>query len=656
MAQPWLMWRAIRIVPALCLALTLGSSCWASDPTLGWLPVTPAELEMKDVAGNPGAPAVQLYFAHYISEKDHSEFFYHRIKILNEAGKSYANVEIPVPSYRRVKIEDLAARTILPGGKLVDYTGQPFQTVILKGRGFKFLAESFTLPEVSVGSIIEYKYRLKGKEAWSIDREWLLEHELFTVREYFLFMFPPDWPANFFMSPGITKKPSRDKGSYELNLENVPAFEHEEQMPPEDQYRLRVRFFYSYSFSGPLSSVPIDWIWMAGPAYEALEDFVAPRREVRDAAIEAIGNETDPEQRLRKLYARAQQIRNLSYERFRTEQEEKKEDLKPNKNAADVIKHGYGDRTEINLLFVAFARLVGLDSQVILVSSRQHRLFDPQLPPIPQMDSRIILVRLDGRDLYLDPGTRFCPYGLVRWIYTATTAIRLRRLGSDRFPTPDPAPGDYFTARTSDLALGEDGSLTGQVVVEYRAGEALERRLDALDTDEAGRDRQLESEMKAWLPENAVIKLTGVEGWEAPSLPLTARFSIEVPKYAAAVGRRLLVPTSLFLAKRYPGLTSATRKYPVYFFYPFEELDRTTFTVPAGFTVESGPADHREAPVFAKYEANSRIVGQQLMVRRDFSVNRVMLAPTDYPAVKAFFAKVRANDDLQAVFQQKDEK
>jgi hypothetical protein len=607
---------------------------------------------MKDVAGNPGAPAVQLYFAHYISEKDHSEFFYHRIKVLNEAGKSYGNVEIPVPFYRRMKMEDLEARTILPGGKIVDYTGQPFEKVILKGRGFKFLAESFILPEVSVGSIVEYKYRLKGKSEWSIDREWLLEHELFTVREHFLFTFPDKWQANFLASPGLTKTPTRDAGRFEMEVQDVPAFEHEEQMPPEDPYRLRIRFFY-----GPAGLMSVaDWIWVVRPMYSSFEDFLALRREVREAAAEALGNETVPEEKLRKLYARAQQVRNLSYERHRTEKEEKKEELKTDKNAADVIKHGYGDRGDITFLFVALARAAGFDAQVILVASRQRRLFDEKMPALPQTDSRIALVRLNGRDIYLDPGTRFCPYSLVRWIYTASTAVRLHAGGMLTFPTSDPVPGAYMTTRTADLAIGEDGALKGELVVEYRAGEALEHRLDALDTDEAGRNKQLEADMKAWLPENAVVKLTGVEGWEATSLPLTAHFTIEVPNYATVAGKRILMPTCLFLAKRYPGFTSATRKYPVYFPYPFEEVDQTTFRVPAGYGVESVPADQTMAPSFAKYEASNKVVGEELMAHRDFLVNRMKLTPAEYPAVKDFFAKVRANDGLQAVFRQNGQK
>src|SRR5262252_8125788 len=132
----------------LSLALLLPGLCLADGPSQGWVPLTSQELEMKEVPGNPGARAIQLYFANYISETDHSEFFYYRIKILKESGRSLANVEIPVPSYLGVKLQDLQARTIQPNGKIVDFTGTPFERVVVKGRGFKFLAETFTLPDV----------------------------------------------------------------------------------------------------------------------------------------------------------------------------------------------------------------------------------------------------------------------------------------------------------------------------------------------------------------------------------------------------------------------------------------------------------------------------------------------------------------------------
>src|SRR5215472_15199714 len=106
----------------LGLLLGLRGACLADGPSQDWIPITPQESEIKEVPGNPGASAVQLYFANYISETEHSEFFYYRIKVLNESGRRLANVEIPVPSFLGVKIQDLQARTIQPGGKIVEFT------------------------------------------------------------------------------------------------------------------------------------------------------------------------------------------------------------------------------------------------------------------------------------------------------------------------------------------------------------------------------------------------------------------------------------------------------------------------------------------------------------------------------------------------------
>ena len=49
-----------------------------------WQPITQHDLEMKQVPGNPGADAVQLYYADFINDQEQTEFFYVRIKVLNE--------------------------------------------------------------------------------------------------------------------------------------------------------------------------------------------------------------------------------------------------------------------------------------------------------------------------------------------------------------------------------------------------------------------------------------------------------------------------------------------------------------------------------------------------------------------------------------------
>lgn len=94
--------RLFAIVLGLCL------SSYAATPSEDWLPVTLQDLQVKEVPGNPNAPAIQLYYAHYIDNGAQTQFFYCRIKLLTDAGRSYADVEIPI--YPGITLSDLQAR------------------------------------------------------------------------------------------------------------------------------------------------------------------------------------------------------------------------------------------------------------------------------------------------------------------------------------------------------------------------------------------------------------------------------------------------------------------------------------------------------------------------------------------------------------------
>src|SRR5205085_7949708 len=156
--------------------------------------------------------------------------------------------------------------------------------------------------------------------------------------------------------------------------------------------------------------------------------------------------------------------------------------IKGNENVGEVLKRGYGDREDITLLFIALARASGFDASVVMVSSRANRFFNKHVRSKSQLDSQVAVVQFNGKDLFLDPGTKFCPYGLIRWIRTSTAALKLDKNGGT-FVTITPATQDKAViARTANLSLSEEGVLKGAVSVEFKGGEALERRLSAFKT------------------------------------------------------------------------------------------------------------------------------------------------------------------------------
>lgn len=642
----------VKLIARPCLILLLAGVLLQSSRAFGdnhaWAPVDPQQLRMMEFKPLPGADAVMLYYADEIDDVEHQEFFYSRIKILTDSGKRFATAEIPLVG--NASITDLYARTVHPDGTITEFAGQPFEKVVLRGQGIKIRTLSFTLSQVTPGSIVEYRYELHYGDKDLRQHEWTVQHDLFAVKQHLFFRFNKHWAVEWVATRGFDKTPEKDtkSGTLQMDVDNIPPFEPEDQMPPESSYRLKVSFFYPSAFAISPSAY---WFDMGQWWSRGIDSFIGHYKEIRKAAEEAIGKETDPEKRLRRLYARAQQIRNLSYERERTAQEEKREELKDPKNVVDVLKHGYGNRNGITMLFVAMARSLGFSASVVLVSNRQDRFFDRDVLSFDQLDAEVALVELNGKSLFLDPGTRFCPYGLMRWMRTGTAAMDMGDPGTI-ISTPPADWHNSLVSRSANMRLNPDGSMKGEIRVEFSGINALERRLSALSTDEAGRKKELEDQLKAWLPFNAKVQLTECTGWENETEGLVAVFDVQLPEYASVAGKRLLVPDALFKPKKRRVLKNGPRKYPVYYRYAVFEADSVVLNVPPGYTTETIAAPAAARTDFASFHTLTSSVGQRVNMERTLLVNVVLLPPDRYEQLRDFFAKVEAADEAQTVLRE----
>src|SRR5215468_5222644 len=169
----------IGFLSLICLSLPARAG-------IAFQPVSPDELKMTAEPKAPGAPAVILY--RQVDRDDNRstshEDNYVRIKILTEEGRKYADVEIPFFKDSE-NVVALKARTIRPDGSSVDFDGKVFEKSILKAKGLKYLAKTFTLPDVQVGGIIEYSYTRDFAENYIFDSRWILSDELFTKHAKF---------------------------------------------------------------------------------------------------------------------------------------------------------------------------------------------------------------------------------------------------------------------------------------------------------------------------------------------------------------------------------------------------------------------------------------------------------------------------------------
>ena len=645
-----------RLLASICAASVMAASAgmWnaATVSADDWQPISPEELKMTSIPEAPGAPAAILY--RQVDRDDGrtpNQTEYVRIKILTEEGRKYANVEIPyLKQYGNMRA--IKARTIRPDGSIAAFDGKVYEQTIVKAKDLKYLAKTFTLPDVQVGSIIEYRYTQDFNAVYNASR-WVLSSELFTKRAKFSLKASPDYAIRFSWPLGLpqgAETPKEEHGTIRMTAVNVPAFQVEDYMPPEDSLKFRVDFIYSDEGTAEKDPAKF-WKAVAKKQNDRVESFVNKKKAMEQAVQETVAAGDSPESKLQKIYARVQRLRNTSYEAEKTEQEQKRSKEKELASAEDVWKRGYGDGRQITWLFLGMARAAGFDASAVLVSRRSQYFFNTAVMNDRELDDNVVEVKVAGKDLYFDPGTAFTPYGMLPWWETMVPGLKLSKDGGSWVQTPLPDSDESRIERKADLKLDLEGTLEGTLTVTYYGSEAQFLRIDQRNEDEASRKKILEDMVKETVPAAIDVELKNKPEWTSSSPGLVTEFSFKVPGWVAGAGKRALMPVGLFSAPEKNLFEHAGRVYPVYFHYPYRKIDEISVQLPLGWKLGSlaKPVD-RDVKA-AAYVMKAEDQGGNLHLTRSIRSDLMMVPKENYTALRSFFQAVRTGDEEQVVLQ-----
>jgi len=644
--------RRLSLITAVILfgaaAYRVGSSSAADE----WLPISPEELKMTSLPEAPGAPAIYLYRQVDRNDQESHEYNYVRIKILTEEGRKNADVEIPFFK-ESGDVRGIKARTIRPDGSVANFDGKVYEKTVVKVKGLRYLAKTFTLPDVQVGSIIEYHYTTTWDQyIYFRESVWILSDELFTRSAKFSlkslsgYAMRWSWPRGL---PTGTVPPKDDHGTIRLETKNIPAFQAEDFMPPPNELKFRVEFIYTQE--NDEKEPDKFWKKEGKKLNDQVESFVGKRKAMEQAVAQIASPNDSPEAKVQKIYARVQQLRNLSYEAEKTEQEAKRAKQKDTNNVEDVWKHGYADGRQIDWLFLGLVRAAVVEGYAVLVSRRSNYFFNPSLMNPNQLNDNVVLVKLNGKDVYCDPGTAFTPYGLLPWSETAVKGLRLDKDGGSWVMTTLPDSSVSRIERKANLKLRDDGTLEGKLTIVFAGLEALYRRLDERNEDEASRKKYLEDTVKEYVPSGIEVELTNKPDWGSSADKLVAEYDLKVPGWVSGAGRRVLLPVGFFSATEKHLFDHADRTHPVYFEFPFQKFDEVTIELPLGWQVSSLPPAKIQDARAIKYTLKADESKGTLHVTRVLDVDILLVDTKLYPTLRSFFQIVRTSDEQQIVLQ-----
>ncbi|MGC2246196.1 MAG: DUF3857 domain-containing protein [Terriglobales bacterium] len=631
---------------------------------IGFQPVSQDEVKMTSEPLAPGAAAIILYrqVDRYDDIHVPHEDNYLRIKILTEDGRKYADVEIPFLKQQE-DIGNIHARTIRPDGSTVDFGGKVFEKYILKGKfsgtQIKVLVKSFTLTDVQVGSIIEYSYTRDFHEYMLYDSRWILSDELFTKKARFtLKPFLGDgfdeyglrWTWNL-LPPGTEPPQKGSDRTVRMEVSNVPAFETEDYMPPADELKYRVDFSYQ---EGILDrDAESYWKRIEKSWNGQLEGMVNKRGAMEQAVAQIVSPGDPPEVKLRKIYDRVQTLRNTSYEEEKTEQEHKraKEKAVDNANVEQIWKRGHANGIQLTWLFLGMARAAGFEAYGCWVASRDEYFFSPASMQAHKLNSNVVLVKLNGKDLYFDPGGAFTPFGLLAWPETGVPGLRLDKENGTWIQTTLPQASESQISRVGKLKLSDSGDLEGKLTITYTGLEAMYHRLAERHADDVERKKYLEERVTSQIGVAGEANLTNKPDWTSSETPLVAEFDIKIPGWVSGAGRRAFIPAAVFTAAEKGVFDHTSRTHPIYFDYPYTKSDDIVIDLPPGWQVSSLPNGQDQDGHLIRYTLKVERNGETLRLTRKLMVDVMMLDKKYYPALRDFYQAIRTGDGEQIVLQ-----
>lgn len=666
---------------------------------------TKEELEMTSDAKAPGAAAVYLYREERVDDPHHFRTVYARIKVLTEAGKELATVQVsyskrfvfnasgnnssrmgsgtanhwdapdinhagedrpwdPNSFVGHIEVTAIEGRTIHPDGTIVPLTGAPADLLKTQHGGQVENEMTFNMPSVEVGSILEYRYQVRYDRFLGAP-EWIVQQPFFVHRAHYLFIpaeqFSPerarggaglsdsaivgangeimtDIRATAVLPPGKAVKQDA-LNQWVLDLTDIPPILREAYAPPLGSQIYRVSFNY-------INTPDQKEFWQKemGGWMRDVNQYIAPTPTLRHAVEETCAPSDPPLDKAKKLYAMVQKIENTDIGRTSTN------GMIPRGSVELVLQDKKGTSKEITFLYLALARIAGLNARPERISTRERGIFDPNFLNADQLDAVVISMNIDEKEVVVDPGVKTAPFQALYWSHAGAAGVAMANGKVESVITPLQENKDNTTVRVGTLNLTADGAVSGTLKIGFTGQQAIRLRQIALRINPDAVKTELNQMLATQVPAGITAQVDRLANLDDPSKQLVAIVPVS-GSLASRTSDRLILPRLFFETRESnPFPAEENRTLPVDMLYPTQDQEQITYTFPAGYAIDGKPED----AVFkweenAAYQLRSKLETNSVTTARVLARGFTMLDAKQYTPLRDFYQKVVTADQQQLV-------
>ncbi|WP_162601723.1 DUF3857 and transglutaminase domain-containing protein [Occallatibacter savannae] len=567
----------------------------------------------------------------------------------------------------KVEIGALEGRVVHPDGTAVPLAGRPAE--LLKAtKGQRGTETYFTMPSVEVGSVIEYRYQIRY-DRYLAAPNWRLQEPYFIHKEHFIFkpsrQFVPTTQTGTGVASNALKDPhdnpltdielrpnlpagksvTRDAlGNYIVDLSEVPALPAEPWAPPANTSSYGVDFFYTYT-------PDVKDYWQKQMSYwnRALNSYVEPTPALKNAVKEAVSGSDSAADKAKKLYALVQKIDNLDGSPDGAPLSGS--EFIPRGKVETILLNKKGSSNEITYLYLALVRAAGIQAHPVRIASRSVRAFSAQYMDNIQLDTALVALNIDGKEILVDPGTKMAPFGMLHWAHAGAGGVRLDAGNKvETFITPLQRNTDNSTLHVGSLNLSPQGGVSGTLKIAFIGQHAIELRQLGMKSGPEAVKQELDKMIAAQVPASVQAKVDHVAYLDDPEKQLLAIINVSGSLAKSGDGH-LAVPRLLFEAQeKNPFPPDKVRELPIDMRYPAQEQEQITYVLPPGFTLKQNAQDaNLRWEENAAYQLRTKVAGDSVTPARVLARGFTLLDAKDYEQARDFYQKVVAADQQELV-------
>ena len=634
----------------LLLALLLGSSLTALSQELNkkWGKPTQEELTMTEYAPDKDARAVELYRSVdvYYSFSNGIQVLYDvrcRLKVLKPEGRSVGDISISLrqgESYRMM-------REIVTGLKATAYNLENGKVVKTKMEGSMVNEEQvdkteklvkFSVPQVRVGTVIEYEYRLESDFFYDL-HDWHAQSDI-PVRWTRYQLSVPEWFRFSIEQSGVAHlQYTGEQGN--MTIDGTPLSTEEKTFTGEFLPALKDDdFVFCAADYGSKVTHELRGVYIPGEVHKNYsttwedidkqlkddEEFgwrikkSSPlKSEIVAAGIPAMA---DARQRVAAVWQMLKsRVRWNNYYGFWA------------KSGSRVLKDGTGSNADINFLLINMLHDAGLEAFPVGLRLRNRGMLPLTHASLKYLSTFVVGIQLnDSTVACLDASAQD---GYLDVLPAPLLVERARIIRKDR-------PGDWLNLRamsphrevtTIQATLAADGTVSGQRVRSCYGQAAASLRRQWRTADDS-------TEVIHQLQDREAIEVSDYRLEGRHDFSPTVREMLHFTKQCDTAGDIIYLNPLLFTPQRSNPFKADQRDLPVEFPYRQHEQLNVQLTLPEGWAPEELPK-----PMVIKLDGiTARIIyqlhGRVLSARYQLDISRTFFYQQQYPDLKAFFDKL----------------